>query len=103
MRKLWLVPCSVIKWWTDGVRGREMISTGLCAPGQRNIVRILSVSKLENKDDRKTAPLPQGITTASLENRDVNKSKKGNYITLKNPHVTDITHQNKFNKSIEET
>ncbi len=39
MRKHWLVPCSVIKWWPDGVRGRETISTGLCAPGQRNIVR----------------------------------------------------------------
>lgn len=39
MRKHWLVPCSVIKWWQDGERGREMIRIGLCAPGQTNIVR----------------------------------------------------------------
>lgn len=39
MRKHWLLLCSVIKWWPNEVRGREMISTGLCAPGQRKCVR----------------------------------------------------------------
>lgn len=27
MRRRWLVPCSVIKWRPDGVRGRQMISS----------------------------------------------------------------------------
>lgn len=45
MRKHWILPCSLIKWWLDGVRGREDKQRALC-PGTQKYCQTLQTIPL---------------------------------------------------------